>query len=1012
LHGVLEQLDREAESLFKPRGSTQKINLAIREYGEKNREIREVSLSSHKWTEHRRALSRINEELGAIRDELASRRQGLTRLKRTQRILPKLVRRDELLRKIDDFGPVVILPEDFKRRRQTAIQELEKAQLIERKAASRLEHQDNQLKEIQVRQDVLQEAETIEALHEVLGSHRKAMKDRPRLVAERNQLSADAESLLKEVRPTLSLDEVGELRSALQRRTRISELANQQQALIQGVKKAEKSLRGLNGRLKEARRSSRKLAESRAGAIVPIQETVAAAAKMGQIDELLDARIKDCQTLEGECSAQLARLTLWNGTLTDIPRLRIPARESVDRFEHDSEAIEKQKVRLFEKRNELSDALLEVERQLEELQRVGMVPTEENLNEARSKRDQAWQLLRRQWLGGEDVQAEATVLEPEHDLPDAFEIRIAYSDELADRLRREADRVLRQASLLAAQSVHRQQLEEIETRLDEVSRKEAQLNAEWQALWSPSDIEPQNPREMRAWLDAFERLREKAELLRVQCQETEALRARRETHIRALKEELDALGKEVPGSATSLAAILSIAEEVVDEMNLIQRKREDLDKESQRLERDLEDTKSEHQAASCELEAWKEEWQKALKELGLGPDALPSEVNEALERIREIFLKQGDAEKLRIRIEGMDRDSREFQTQLSEVAGRVSPELVSMRAEQSVVRLAAILSENRSGEIRCRQIESNKQQAEEEMEEARVTIEEMRVRLRELCAEANCEHVDQLETAERRSDEYQQLKSEADALEREILEGGEGASLLELREEAEGVDPDALPGQIEELTHTIAEELEPQQTRLAELKGREQTELKLMDGSDRAAELADEAQGILVGIRNHAEQYVRLRLAARILRLEIERYRRENQGPLVRRASEHFAVLTQGSFELLRVDFNEKDEPVLVGLRPGGERVHVEGMSSGTRDQLYLALRLAALEQYMEHSEPMPFIVDDILIQFDDDRCAATLKVLAKLGKKTQVILFTHHSRLVEQARRLNAKELVSVHQL
>ena len=45
----------------------------------------------------------------------------------------------------------------------------------------------------------------------------------------------------------------------------------------------------------------------------------------------------------------------------------------------------------------------------------------------------------------------------------------------------------------------------------------------------------------------------------------------------------------------------------------------------------------------------------------------------------------------------------------------------------------------------------------------------------------------------------------------------------------------------------------------------------------------------------------------------------------------------------------------------------MEGMSNGTRDQLYLALRLASLEKYMESSEPMPFIVDDILVDFDDE---------------------------------------------
>ena len=55
----------------------------------------------------------------------------------------------------------------------------------------------------------------------------------------------------------------------------------------------------------------------------------------------------------------------------------------------------------------------------------------------------------------------------------------------------------------------------------------------------------------------------------------------------------------------------------------------------------------------------------------------------------------------------------------------------------------------------------------------------------------------------------------------------------------------------------------------------------------------------------------------------------------------------------------------------------------------------------MESAEPMPFIVDDILVDFDDARSQAALKALAELAEKTQVILFTHHSRVVEQARQV-----------
>ena len=137
------------------------------------------------------------------------------------------------------------------------------------------------------------------------------------------------------------------------------------------------------------------------------------------------------------------------------------------------------------------------------------------------------------------------------------------------------------------------------------------------------------------------------------------------------------------------------------------------------------------------------------------------------------------------------------------------------------------------------------------------------------------------------------------------------------------------------------------------------------------------------------------------MRDQIEEYRKQNQGPLIERASEHFAALSGNSFASLQTDFNSKDEPVLVGIRPNDARVHVEGMSAGTRDQLYLALRLASLEKYIHDAGSMPFIVDDILVDFDDQRSKAALQRLSQLSQKTQVILFTHHMRLVEQAKSL-----------
>ena len=81
------------------------------------------------------------------------------------------------------------------------------------------------------------------------------------------------------------------------------------------------------------------------------------------------------------------------------------------------------------------------------MQRIGAIPTETDLLEIRSERDQSWQLLCRQWLNGEDVSTEINT----------FEGRLTEADELSDRLRREADRVHTLAGLQAKHIAVQQQ---------------------------------------------------------------------------------------------------------------------------------------------------------------------------------------------------------------------------------------------------------------------------------------------------------------------------------------------------------------------------------------------------------------------------------------------------------------------------------------------------------------------------------------------------------------------------
>jgi uncharacterized protein YhaN len=90
----------------------------------------------------------------------------------------------------------------------------------------------------------------------------------------------------------------------------------------------------------------------------------------------------------------------------------------------------------------------------------------------------------------------------------------------------------------------------------------------------------------------------------------------------------------------------------------------------------------------------------------------------------------------------------------------------------------------------------------------------------------------------------------------------------------------------------------------------------------------------------------------------------------------------------------------------------VEGLSDGARDQLYLALRLASLERFAEQRELLPFVADDILVHFDEERASAALRVLADFASVTQVLMFTHHARHVELARQVVPEGRLVVHEL
>ncbi|MFT6596589.1 MAG: hypothetical protein ACJAT3_002572, partial [Akkermansiaceae bacterium] len=180
----------------------------------------------------------------------------------------------------------------------------------------------------------------------------------------------------------------------------------------------------------------------------------------------------------------------------------------------------------------------------------------------------------------------------------------------------------------------------------------------------------------------------------------------------------------------------------------------------------------------------------------------------------------------------------------------------------------------------------------------------------------------------------------------------------------------------------------------AQLDEHLRSQQEMMKANDLAASQKQASADALSAIVADTQRFRQLHYAIDFLKQQVEDYRRKTQGPMVGKTSSFFKALTSGAFEKVAAQVDDKDQPQLIAIRANGEPVPTSGLSEGTADQLYLSLRLAAISLHLENHRPIPLILDDLLMTFDDARIKALLPVLEELSEQTQILIFTHHSHL------------------
>ena len=1006
LHRVLQEMEAERDQLFRGRASNPRINQAIARHRKLSKELRALSLAPEQWQEHAERLDQVSRALlekTEQRKELDRRRRFLERL---HRAVPLLARRTRILEQQQEIGPFRVLPPDFRKTRSRVQAELRSAAQRLEQAKARKAQVLTSLQKLSPQKTLLNRSALIEEGLQRLGEYSKAVKDRPRLQGMHSVHRRDAVRLLQLIAPDLSLEQADRLLPLVRRKKKILTLVSRHEALSQKQRDADTRLGQVRQQL--ARTEKRLAGMEKPRDREQLQLTVARVRRAGDIDKNIRNLNRELSDREGVFRIRLKQLGRWQGTAAQLLELELPLAQTISLFREERQELERQRQELVTRARDSEGELLTIRARQQELMYAGEIPSEQELLEIRCRRDQGWQLVCRNWLEQEDIAEQAADYAPDTELSEAVHSLMLQADTISDRLRLEADRVHAFAGLRSGEEELRARLEQIEEQQQELTAVLGDHDAAWRMVWQSLSITPDSPVSMVDWRADMVELQQQAmelEKLRRTLVDLEQERQELQQQIKEVVQKGDSL----PDSS-ELEPLLQAAEALLAGL---QQQDEALNRVSRDLRRQrqlVESAERELTGIEEDLQEWQLQWQQAARIPGIETPFEPDAAQDLLDTVAEIFSSLGKADELESRLRGIDRDCREFERDTEKLVQEVAEDLVGDSVDRCVRQLHDRLTAAGKEQALFDKYEKESEVLDKDIRASDLALAGARRELESLLAIAGCTAEEELVQVEQNTAEYGRLAEGLAEVEQDLLDIAGDTGIEALASRVEEVECDSLPGELHALEERISRELDPAIRSLAEQKGEAGKALEQMHGSEEAARKAEKLESTLAALRLETDHYLRLQVGVDLLRREIEAFRRQNQDPVLTIGSRIFAELTLDSFSGLKTDLDDRGEPVLVGVRSGNEQlVEVEAMSMGSRDQLYLALRLAALQHRAQSGRTMPLIVDDILINFDEERSAATLKVLAELGRSTQLILFTHHQQVAVQARLLDG---VRVHEL
>jgi len=979
---VLEALQEEADRLFK---GNARVNVSIRpaatRYKELLKQSREAMVSPESWDNIEQELAKAEVEKKRLEGEISKLDLELGWIARCEDALPTVSLLAEEIKKLAQLPPLPEVASDFISRVRAAQAAMSQAQADVQRLTAHTESLRTSLESCNISPKVMAEADVLDQLHQDFGVYR----GRKTSLADLREKLAGLEPILRVGMFNLQL--TGNFSTLADRRLGTAvQLACEEAAGAMQKALGEESTNVEKADLLQSQITDMQvdLAGLPETSLDNLRNSLTVAAEATDADKTIATSKTEITKRTREMVNQHKLIVGAPDDFEAATQLTVPALATIRRYHEQMGGInrdiaaEKQQVRTSQAR---SDA---IQGELIRLQRQGELPTEEALRKARDHRDHGWGLVLAEWKGTGTKEE----LDPGLPLEEAFPQTIKKADDIADTLRHDAESVAQAEEKRLQFGEAAKEVNVANQRIQELHTSMAACQQAWQSEWATCGITPRSPSEMEEWRTQWVKFLESF----AKVAEAKESRKRKEDQIQAAKERLAAA---LGGSEEKEYSVLfAAARKLVQDGEQAAGQRKVMVKQVGKLKSESAKFENSRDRFDKALTASTEKWKSQCAAVGLPEGTSPEAGLILLRERKDLLVKFDEWQESSNKSKLTSEEIAQYEKSVSEKAATLGIKGDTTEALESALWKAlqdAVNSDTRHNQL-AGQIEQNSTALTEA--QGLETLADQA--LSELVRLAKVRTVEELDPLLAHLEKRDAVVSQIEGLRNTLSGLARGQGVDEFVTKVRAENPDSLVERKFTAERDKTEKKPSLDTIRKTVFDLTNAKKSLEKAGDAAADFIQQAESCATTLAQDSARFLRLRLAIHLLEGQIEKFRKENQGPLLQKAGEVFKAITRSAFSGLGADFNANDVPVLVGVRPDQTKVSVEGLSDGSRDQLYLALRLAALDRFLEEHEPMPLILDDLLITFDNNRAKAILPQLGELAKRTQIFLFTHHEHLVE----------------